>query len=428
MNFVKTVSTAVLLPPTDLTIFLKEETIFAPNFKIILTKYFSTLLKLMSVGLFVVAACKETEEDPVVVTDPDQPIQTTLLDKIKASDSLKVFNRIIETLDQQAADKLSAVLNGTTNYTLFAPIDEAVPPLAIETNPTTGAPVFTEEEAALWRAIVRYHLVPGSILNLSTTFTEDNEPLKTLLDENITIGVQGTTIQVRDSQSAGLIVEKDKAAGNNIIHTIDIVLRPQAFYTAFPPEVINGNTRNMPAFFKTRPELSTLVATIEKVNLSFGYPPGFSDINVSTYFAPTNAAFDSLFVTLGDDYNSLDDFDTEIELQTLTNILLPQHSSSYLCYERMLEEGRSTIYPARLINPQVPRAPDRRNELVTVSDASAPVVTIVDYVYQVADIVLDKSVPACAEGVKDISGNTSIVLITDLVLLKPGFLTPNEPD
>ena len=568
---------------------------YAFNLKIMLAKHF-ILLKLMFVGLFiVVASCEEKEE--TVVTEPDDSPQATLLDKIKASDSLKVISQVIEALDKEATDQLSAVLNGTTDYTLFAPIDDSDTPLVLPLDSDTGAPVFTEEEASLWRAIIRYHLVPGVIksgdlqngqtlttvlgetitintgngvfisdateedarvvradvlakngiihfidkvlvpqpvvdrpeppqpeangirealasdptlstfleaielfgvdevfflksengrsnineatifapnndaftslfatlgdnynsladfdtpeekqlwqqalryhivpeVRLSTSFTEDNEPLETLLDENLTVGTQTADIQVRDSQSAGLIVGKDKAAGDNIIHTISIVLRPQAFYTAFPVETTNGDTRNMPALFKTRPELSTLVAAIEKVKLSFEYPPGLYDINISTYFAPNNAAFDSLFVTLGDDYNSLDDFDTEVELQTLTNILLHQHSSSYLCYERMLGEGRSTVYPARLINPQVPLAPDRRNELVTAGDASAPVVTIVDYVYRVAgiveaDIVLDRSVPACAEGNTDFVGFTSIVHITDLVLLKPGFLTPNEPD
>ena len=561
-----------------------------------LKKRFYSLMSLPVIALMVLfASCKESGEGPMV-PDPDNPVQTTLLDKIKASDSLKVFNKIIETLDKDATDKLSAVLNGTTNYTLFAPIDGAEAPLPIATDPATGAPVFTESEADLWRAIVRYHLVAGNALKstdltdgqtlttvlgetitirldngvflsdateadgqvvradvlakngvihfidkvlvpqqvverprsngvrealaadlelstfleaierfevdkelfftegsengrsqisaatifapnnaaftslfaalgedynsladfktteekqlwqqtlryhvsptaarLAASFTIDGEQLATLSDESLTVGAQTANVEVRDSQSGGVVVGADKVANSNVIHTINQVLRPQAFYTKFPLPKINGDTRNMPAFFRTRPELSTLVAAIEKVKLSFEYPPGLYDINVSTYFSPNNAAFDSLFVTLGDDYNSLDDFDTEVELQTLTNILLHQHSSSYLCYARMLEEGKSSVYPARLINPQVPRAPDRRNELVTVGDASAPVATIVDYVYRVAeiveaDIVLDRSVPACAEGNTDFVGFTSIVHITDLVLLKPGFLTPNEPD
>ena len=564
-----------------------------------LKKRFYSLLSLPVIAFVVLfASCKESGEGPMV-PDPDNPVQTTLLDKIKASDSLKVFNKIIETLDKDATDKLSAVLNGTTNYTLFAPIDEAEAPWPIETDPATGAPVFTESEADLWQAIVRYHLVAGSVLKstdltdgqtlttvlgetitirlgggvfvsdateedaqvvradvlakngvihfidkvlvpqqvvdrpqsngvrealaadpelstfleaierfevdkelffteggengrsqisaatifapnnaaftslfaalgedynsladfktteekqlwqqtlryhvsptaarLAASFTTDGEQLATLLDESLTVGTQTANVEVRDSQAGGVVVGADKVADSHVIHTINQVLRPQAFYTKFPLPKINGDTRNMPAFFRTRPELSTLVAAIEKVKLSFEYPPdgnGNGDIDISTYFAPNDDAFDSLFVTLGDDYNSLDDFDTEVELQTLTNILLHQHSSSYLCYERMLKEGSSTVYPARLINPQVPRAPDRRNELVTAGDASAPVVTIVDYVYRVAriveaDIVLDRSVPACAEGNTDFVGFTSIVHITDLVLLKPGFLTPNEPD
>ena len=41
-----------------------------------------------------------------------------------------------------------------------------------------------------------------------------------------------------------------------------------------------------------------------------------------TVFAPSNDAFVALLDALGDDYNSLDDFDTEAEIALLTNILL----------------------------------------------------------------------------------------------------------
>lgn len=44
--------------------------------------------------------------------------------------------------------------------------------------------------------------------------------------------------------------------------------------------------------------------------------------NPYTVFAPTNAAVEQLFVLLGDDYNSFDDFKNPIELQILKEILL----------------------------------------------------------------------------------------------------------
>jgi len=40
-----------------------------------------------------------------------------------------------------------------------------------------------------------------------------------------------------------------------------------------------------------------------------------------TVFAPTNAAFADLLEALGDDYSSLDDFDTEAEKQLLAKVL-----------------------------------------------------------------------------------------------------------
>ncbi|QLG44927.1 fasciclin domain-containing protein [Costertonia aggregata] len=328
--------------------------------------------------------------------------------------------------------------------TIFAPNNTAFQSLFDELGDDyNGLDDFdTDEEKTLLRDALRFHTAPDS-RRMRVSFTQAEEQLNTLLgeqlgdlDEDITVAVQGADIQIRDSKSAGFIVNGDKEAGNNIIHTINIVLRHKAFYDGFEADARAGDTRNMPTVFKTYPSLSILLEAIEKTALSFEYPRNnFTEppLNISTYFAPNNDAFEELFNYLGDTYSSLDDFDTPEKLEVLKDILLHQHSSSYLCKERLEEEGRSANVFTRLINPQVPKFPDNeRFQVKTTGDAANPVIKLEDYLGREANfnqfnIKVAPTLPACAEGQTGLSGATSLIHIIDKVMMKSEFRTRLNP-
>ncbi len=368
------------------------------------------------------------------IAQPD--VSNGIEEALEADPDLKSFLEAIRFLDLE--EEFFTLDNGTgkgigskktENATIFAPNNDAFESLFAELGDAYNSleDFDTETEKDLLRNAMRYHTVPGG-KRLANSF-QDGETLNTEINEDITIGTQTSDVQVRDRKSAGFILNPDQEVGTNVIHTINIVLRPIAFYDGFEADPTSGDTRNMIAVFNTYPSLSILVAAIEKTNLSFVYPRNnFTEppVNISTYFAPDNEAFEALFETLGENYNSLDDFDTAEKLEILADILLHQHSSSYLCSETLIASGRSQVYLSRLINPQVPKFPDYRNEVVTIGDATEPVITIRDDIgrearIKQADITVGKNIPACAEGVTDLGGNTSLVHITNLVLLKRDF-------
>ncbi|WP_175416261.1 fasciclin domain-containing protein [Aggregatimonas sangjinii] len=373
----------------------------------------------------------------VIEAVENRPEANEIREVLESDDALSTLLEAIIALGME--DELFG--NGTTGRknrfaasrlegaTLFAPTNEAFNSLFAELGDEYNSieDFDTEEEKEVFRNALRFHTAPAGVRPVNS-FTQNGEELMTLLDENITIGTQTSSLQVRDTRSAGFVMNADRPAGGNIVHTINIVLRPIAFYDAFAPDETAGDTRNIPSVLRNYPSLSVLVQAIEKTEVSFEYSAELEvgDVNISTFFAPDNEAFTALFEILGTEYNSLDDFNTPEELEILADIILHQHSSSYLCSETLVESGRSQVYPARLINPQVPKFPDVRNEVRTIGDAAALVITIRDDFnrearIKEADIVVGEGIPACAEGVTDIGGQTSLIHITDLVLLKRDF-------
>jgi len=88
---------------------------------------------------------------------------------------------------------------------------------------------------------------------------------------------------------------------NGIVHIIDKVLYSQEIITALEidtrPSILEWAT--------STEDLSSLVDALKKAGLA----DTVTGLEESTVLAPNNAAFTNLFSTLGDDYNSLEDFD-----------------------------------------------------------------------------------------------------------------------
>src|SRR5690606_8224034 len=66
--------------------------------------------------------------------------------------------------------------------------------------------------------------------------------------------------------------------------------------------------------------------------------PGFTYYNNGTVFAPSDAAFQTLFDFMGSEYNSIADFDTEDEIQILRDIIMYHIASGNIMTED-LEAG-----------------------------------------------------------------------------------------
>jgi uncharacterized surface protein with fasciclin (FAS1) repeats len=111
---------------------------------------------------------------------------------------------------------LAATLSGPGPFTVFAPTNDAFAKLPAGT--VDG--LLKPENKAKLRAILLYHVVPGSVmssdLKAGDVMTADKKPIKVDLD--------GNTVKINDAT----VTKADIPASNGVIHVVDTVLLPPA--------------------------------------------------------------------------------------------------------------------------------------------------------------------------------------------------------
>lgn len=122
------------------------------------------------------------------------------------------FSTLVAAL--QAAELVDA-LNGSGNYTVFAPTNEAFAALP----EGTLEKLLANKEAL--KGILLYHVVDGRYV-ASDVVSSNN--LKTLEGSNVDIEVSEGNVQVGSAQ----VVMTDINASNGVIHVIDAVLIPES--------------------------------------------------------------------------------------------------------------------------------------------------------------------------------------------------------
>lgn len=191
-------------------------------------------------------------------------------------------------------------------------------------------------EIAVLGNILKYHVLPTADLMAGATETafEGNSVEVTAATGGFAFGDATTD----DATTVTANIE----AKNGFVQIIDKVLLPQS---ALDFLELLGSI-DLATIVTRTPDLSVLeealIATelvttfVDATNESFVQgkdekdedfekrrtPANFTYFKPATVFAPTNAAFESLLTELGDDYNSIADFDTEDELALLKEILL----------------------------------------------------------------------------------------------------------
>ncbi len=160
------------------------------------------------------------------------------------------------------ASELTDVLDGTDEYTLFAPTDEAfanLPDGLVESLLTDPSGVLTQ--------ILTYHVVPGvapaSSLSDGQMVTSVNGQDVTVTISNGMVMIDGATVTTADIQ-----------ADNGIVHVINAVLIP-------------ANATSMYDVVANSPDHTTLETAIDLAGLD----GTLSGPGTFTLFAPTDAAF-----------------------------------------------------------------------------------------------------------------------------------------
>ncbi len=164
--------------------------------------------------------------------------------------------------------ELVDALKGPGPFTVFAPTNAAFDALFAQLG-VSGIDALSKEQLT---PILLYHVlgqeVPSSALKAGQTAATLQEGLVTILKQEGKVTVNGINVVIPDVE-----------ASNGVIHAIDRVLLPN----------------DLVAVASSTPRLSTLVKAVAKAELV----DALRGKGPFTVFAPTNAAFNSLFIDLG---------------------------------------------------------------------------------------------------------------------------------
>jgi uncharacterized surface protein with fasciclin (FAS1) repeats len=166
------------------------------------------IAKAVTVGLLVAASGA-----PVLSATPKEPTRPAgdIIASLKSAGRFTTLLSLIETAG------MTATLQGTGPFTLFAPTDSAFAAL-----PPAKLGVLKEKTSAA--AIVNFYVVPGMVMAAEFKSRADAQSYATFK----TMG--GADIKVHMARHVGkefaTLVQADMMASNGVIHAVDKVMMP----------------------------------------------------------------------------------------------------------------------------------------------------------------------------------------------------------
>lgn len=221
----------------------------------------------------------------------------TVVDHVDANPSYSTLSAAI------AKAELTSELSAAGPFTMFAPSDEAFEQFMAAVNGAFGWTSLDDIPAQVLRDVLMYHVVAEE--NIPSGDVDGIEPT-TLQGESFS--VSGTVISDASYTDANIILT-DVQGVNGILHGIDKVLLPEAVFQSVLSATLNLVERTSDRGF------ASFAAAAAKVSLSVDLTS-----DELTAFIPNDDAFVGLFATI-DNYNSLDDFTTQDDLDALKALL-----------------------------------------------------------------------------------------------------------
>jgi uncharacterized surface protein with fasciclin (FAS1) repeats len=172
------------------------------------------------------------------------------------------FNTLVTAVK---AAGLVDTLNGNTNFTVFAPTDEAFS----KVDPATLQSLLQPENKGQLTSVLTYHVLPGRV-NARDAY--DLNSTGTVNGQRLALDFRGDSLKVNDST----IVVTDIQCSNGVIHVIDSVLLPKF--------------DSIPATATAAGKFNTLLAAVGAAGLG----EVLSGPGPFTVFAPTDEAFAAL--------------------------------------------------------------------------------------------------------------------------------------
>ncbi|WP_437372356.1 fasciclin domain-containing protein [Maribacter litoralis] len=288
----------------------------------------------------------------------------TIVDTAIATDDLSL---LVDALIQADAG-LVGTLNGDGPFTVFAPTNAAFADLldTLGDNFNSLADFDTDEEKALLTKVLTYHVIAGTAA--FSTDLNNGQAIETFQGENITIVLSDNGVEIMDATEINANVAlADVEASNGVVHVIDKVILPREVLDMLAAM----NMKTIVEIAVETDDLSLLVDAL--VQADAGLVETLSGDGPFTVFAPTNAAFVALLDALGEDYNSLADFDTEAEKELLVTILTYHVVGDTGAYAADLSDGQSiTTFQGENVGINI-----KEDGTVHVEDASEDNATVV---------------------------------------------------
>ncbi|CAM4406671.1 fasciclin domain-containing protein [Zobellia nedashkovskayae] len=254
---------------------------------------------------------EDKTEEPVAETPEEEVSEDeTLLNAaefIQSEESLSISAEALETIDDTFVAMLS---DEDGKITFFVPSNEAFAEFLTSLKEYTDVLDFDEDlEKEILAQVLKYHAIIGGA-NFSTELS-NGSIFETLQSEEIKITVDGDVYILDTTQLQARITTADIEVANGVIHIIDKVLIPESVLADLFPKA------SLIHLINNSEDLSMFSDAIVEAGLESRFNDG-----EYTIFAPTNAAIEELFATLGDEYNSFSDFTNILEKQALEEIIL----------------------------------------------------------------------------------------------------------
>lgn len=241
----------------------------------------------------------------------------TIVDHVLANPDFSMLANAVVKAD--LVDALAAAGEDDL-FTVFAPNNAAFEKFMMDVNGAFGWASLDDIPADVLTQVLLYHVINGSNVISADV---DGTTQTSMQGEGFSIN-QG---QIDDASydNAGIVLT-DVQGINGIIHVVDKVLLPDTVFQS-----VLGATLNLAERAEDR-GFTSFLAAAEKV----GMTDALTNDNL-TIFAPNNDAFVGLFAAINN-FESLDDFDTPGEIETLTD-LLNYHLYAGALMASSLEDG-----------------------------------------------------------------------------------------
>lgn len=254
----------------------------------------------------------------------------TVFNHTQANPDFSMLAEAIELAGLDEALSTTDVENELYPFTVFAPTNAAFENFMMQLNGAFGWENLSDIPADILQEVLEHHVVSGAN-TLSAVIAETEQT--TLQGETLTISADAVISDA--SYTNTNFTTTDIQGINGVVHGVDKVLLPEDVF-----QQILGATLNL----KERSEdrgYSSFLAAVEKAGLTSILEDEEQEL---TAFVPNNDAFTALFAQITN-FESLDDFESEEELEALANLLMYHLHEGNLMSSQLTDGGEiSTLY------------------------------------------------------------------------------------